>query len=139
RGRLHGSCLTHQPGIGRRRQPEESGKSFAAAPFHVTLDGRSPHSWGEVRKVFEASVEVSEAGTRGPAGRGQSSRAHPERESRGGDGRWAGKRSTISYAARGNSQLLQAAKMYACSGLGIPTSPTAPEIRRRATAEQIKT
>ena len=28
--------------------------------------------------------------------------------------------------------------MYACSGLGTPTSPAVPEIKRRATAEQIK-
>jgi CheY-like chemotaxis protein len=59
----------------------------------------------------------------------------PERR----DGRRAGKRSTISQAARGNSQLLQAAMMYAYSGLGTPMSPAVPEIRRRATAEQIKT
>jgi hypothetical protein len=47
-------------------------------------------------------------------------------------------RSMISYAASGNNQLLQAATMYAASAFGTPTSPAAPEMRRRATAEQIK-
>jgi hypothetical protein len=47
-------------------------------------------------------------------------------------------RSINSNAASGINQLLQAATMYAPSGLGTPTSPAAPEISRSATAEQIK-
>src|SRR5204862_4052254 len=47
-------------------------------------------------------------------------------------------RSTISKAASGNNQLLQAATTYAASALGTPTRPAVPEMRRRATAEQIK-